>query len=426
MRDNCLKHIQSPFLTLLTALVLLSGVLYAQTVTETVTIVQPVSSRDDITRATTEAKKNAIIRLLDDICGYNFHDNPKITRDLLDWIDAKKIATVTVTNNPASTYDPFVKAITVVVTVKLSRWAGLISQLEKLSGDKFHGDILIYSEVSGAVEIEVDQLYYEPLEAGDSLLLKDKVVGNYRMNFYSDDNVNIIRTLQVRANQQVTVNILTRQSHLRSIIDEREIKIVKSLISGIRYQKLVSWYEQADVHVPLFSFGTVKLTSQKSGMIDIDGIVEGPIRSGETLNITDLAATTHIIEVFADDTTKWEQKIYVKENQATPVTALSCDFHPDLNALGYIGVVAPKTQKKRKRKIKFVDSTRFVTIPSGTFEMGGRVNEARLSDNEWPRHNVTIKSFEIGIYEVTNEQYKRFIDSTGYKLPVLDGEGMYE
>src|SRR3954447_26525208 len=51
-----------------------------------------------------------------------------------------------------------------------------------------------------------------------------------------------------------------------------------------------------------------------------------------------------------------------------------------------------------------------VSIPGGMFRMG--------SDDHYPEeapaHNVTVDGFWIDRYAVTNAQYKRFADATGY------------
>lgn len=54
-----------------------------------------------------------------------------------------------------------------------------------------------------------------------------------------------------------------------------------------------------------------------------------------------------------------------------------------------------------------------VVIPAGVFTMG--TNE-RLSD-EGPQHDVFLDDFAIDQYEVTNGQYKRFIDETKWRSP---------
>lgn len=54
-----------------------------------------------------------------------------------------------------------------------------------------------------------------------------------------------------------------------------------------------------------------------------------------------------------------------------------------------------------------------VLIPAGKFTMG--TNE-RLPD-EGPEHVVDLKDYWIDKYEVTNAQYKKFIDATGRRSP---------
>ncbi len=54
-----------------------------------------------------------------------------------------------------------------------------------------------------------------------------------------------------------------------------------------------------------------------------------------------------------------------------------------------------------------------VLVPPGEFTMG---TDERLPD-EGPAHKVTLKAFYIDKYEVTNGQYKEFIDATGHKSP---------
>jgi iron(II)-dependent oxidoreductase len=59
------------------------------------------------------------------------------------------------------------------------------------------------------------------------------------------------------------------------------------------------------------------------------------------------------------------------------------------------------------------DPNAMIQIPAGEFTMGTNV---RLSD-EGPEHRVTLPAFQIDKYEVTNLQYKQFIDATRHKSP---------
>ena len=54
-----------------------------------------------------------------------------------------------------------------------------------------------------------------------------------------------------------------------------------------------------------------------------------------------------------------------------------------------------------------------ILVPEGEFVMG---TDDRLRD-EKPEHVVYIKAFYIDKFEVTNEDYKKFTDSTGYPAP---------
>ncbi|MEE9473719.1 MAG: formylglycine-generating enzyme family protein, partial [Acidimicrobiia bacterium] len=63
-------------------------------------------------------------------------------------------------------------------------------------------------------------------------------------------------------------------------------------------------------------------------------------------------------------------------------------------------------------------------IPAGSFKMGWGLREDRwapgtVADDEVPVHEVFVDSFYIDKYEVTNEQFNEFVESTGY---VTDAE----
>jgi formylglycine-generating enzyme required for sulfatase activity len=50
-----------------------------------------------------------------------------------------------------------------------------------------------------------------------------------------------------------------------------------------------------------------------------------------------------------------------------------------------------------------------VSIPAGTFQMGDSFSEG--SSNERPVHTVTLDSFYMGKYDITNSQYRAFLES---------------
>jgi len=60
-----------------------------------------------------------------------------------------------------------------------------------------------------------------------------------------------------------------------------------------------------------------------------------------------------------------------------------------------------------------------INIPAGTYRMGGA--SSIVSADEVPRHNVTIKPFAVGIYEVTFAEYYKFAANTSRKKPKNNG-----
>ncbi|MFH0797153.1 MAG: formylglycine-generating enzyme family protein [Candidatus Omnitrophota bacterium] len=58
------------------------------------------------------------------------------------------------------------------------------------------------------------------------------------------------------------------------------------------------------------------------------------------------------------------------------------------------------------------DGAPMVLIPAGEFLMGSPQSEGY--ENEHPRHRVFLDAYYIDKYEVTNDQFKKFVDATGY------------
>jgi len=59
----------------------------------------------------------------------------------------------------------------------------------------------------------------------------------------------------------------------------------------------------------------------------------------------------------------------------------------------------------------------FVWIEGGTFTMGSSVNEPEHRGNESPQHQVTVSSFYMGKYEVTQKEYHEIMETNpgGFK-----------
>mgnify|MGYP006277158145 CR=1 FL=1 len=61
-----------------------------------------------------------------------------------------------------------------------------------------------------------------------------------------------------------------------------------------------------------------------------------------------------------------------------------------------------------EKTVSFVD---MVTVNGGTFEMGCTDEQNGCDDDEYPIHTVTLSSFEISEYEITNSQYTNFLNN---------------
>jgi formylglycine-generating enzyme required for sulfatase activity len=55
-----------------------------------------------------------------------------------------------------------------------------------------------------------------------------------------------------------------------------------------------------------------------------------------------------------------------------------------------------------------------VEIPAGEFTMGNDAGD----DDEKPAHTVTLEAFEIDMFEVTNADFAKFVEETGYQTEV--------
>jgi formylglycine-generating enzyme len=75
--------------------------------------------------------------------------------------------------------------------------------------------------------------------------------------------------------------------------------------------------------------------------------------------------------------------------------------------------VIDKTKDMKPGFYVEIESTenQMVLIPAGEFQIGDSFNEGSV-------HTIYLDAFYIDKYEVTNAQYKKFMDATGYKAPL--------
>ncbi len=84
--------------------------------------------------------------------------------------------------------------------------------------------------------------------------------------------------------------------------------------------------------------------------------------------------------------------------------------------------MVPEEAKKTSETIRVLEQkpndvgrpTGMVWIPGGTLVQGALENDTLAMGHEKPAHKVAVDGFFMDIDEVTNDQFQRFIDATGY------------
>lgn len=233
------------------------------------------------------------------------------------------------------------------------------------------GALVIISEPIGA-DVKIDDI---PMGM-TPLALKDVPVGSYRieiglMNYetwFGETDVKHEQTADVRAKLESRLGSL----EIKSGLDDKKVQVDgkdavtynKFLPSNIEYSITVS----AEGYYP----ASQNITLKPDGK--------------ETLSILLKKIPTEMPEVKAEPNEEKQDVSNALEKQIT---------QPD-SIIGKDGI-----------KMKL--------IPAGEFMMGSPEGEGY--DNEHPQHVVFLDAFYIDIYEVTNAQYKQFMDETGYKAP---------
>lgn len=80
-------------------------------------------------------------------------------------------------------------------------------------------------------------------------------------------------------------------------------------------------------------------------------------------------------------------------------------------------VAKPKTSEPKQLAASFTDPTtgmEFVLVKGGHYQMGDNFGDG-IPEEELPVHEVCVDDFYLGKYHVTNEQFKKFIEATGYR-----------
>ena len=77
-----------------------------------------------------------------------------------------------------------------------------------------------------------------------------------------------------------------------------------------------------------------------------------------------------------------------------------------------IGLIGCESKPKKSKVSSVENQEGMVWIPGSTFQMGSEDNQAR--PDEGPVHSVKVDGFWIDQTEVTNAQFTKFVEETGY------------
>lgn len=170
--------------------------------------------------------------------------------------------------------------------------------------------------------------------------------------------------------------------------------------------------------------GSFIVFSAAPGKVAFDG-------TGENSTFTSSLARNLVrVGVKLDDVIKQVGRDVVKETQQRPW------WHTDMYHDVYLaGLQTSKSTKfssvdkerEPNKEVVFNDSStrrletgeifqdcakcpKMIVVPSGTYTMGSLSSEKGRKTNEEPRRKVSIQSFAVGQYEVTNEEYAIFLN----------------
>jgi formylglycine-generating enzyme len=150
---------------------------------------------------------------------------------------------------------------------------------------------------------------------------------------------------------------------------------------------------------PRQQFGTVAFVSQIEGIeVWLGDERIGETRAGTALLVEQLGAGRYRVKASKGGYKPWEREIQVAANRRSDVVIDIEPLRPDSSPT-----------------IKTDDGAEMVLVPAGEFWMGSDVDDER----ERPRHRVFLDRYYIDKHEMTNEQFKRFIDAKGYERQEL-------
>ncbi len=146
-------------------------------------------------------------------------------------------------------------------------------------------------------------------------------------------------------------------------------------------------------------YGSIKVSVVEAGTVYIDGVRMGELSANRSATMSDITTGSHQLEIRYGSNTE-RKTITVSENGIANASFSGVDS---------------STVVMGNRDSSSVTGTgdNYVFIRGGTFKMGSTNLKVFLSsaeNDEKPAHSVTVSSFYMSKYEVTQKEYKSIID----------------
>jgi formylglycine-generating enzyme required for sulfatase activity len=177
-----------------------------------------------------------------------------------------------------------------------------------------------------------------------------------------------------------------------SILDVKVDGVSKGNISSYIFSNVTTDHTIKASFISIINTFTITATAENGGSISPSGNVKVAKGSSQSFNISPNAGYS-ILDVQIDGKSIGKMDRYTFDNITTN------------HQIKAIFEMIPKNP----------DITGMVLIPAGEFQMGDSFNEGE--PDELPVHTVYLDAFYIDKYEVTNAEYRKFVQATGHKEP---------
>jgi len=252
-----------------------------------------------------------------------------------------------------------------------------------------------------------------------------------------------VKEASAKAGNPQTPVLLGEMTHelpltLNPIATERKKRIadaIKDLI-GLGEDRLST--DEAEFCLKVLR-GKPELREEQAVAAQFDALADGSLAPGAFMALVRLAAVKKPQPAARAAPTRYcpicgkvvlDGEVYYRCPKCRREHVCSDDYDPAKRSCVECESKAAVAQEKRQPKVEVGPATvaaepeagreaaatrtfagiEFVWIPPGTFDMGSNYGDS----DEKPVHRVTVRDFHIGKYEITNAQYKAFLDASGY------------